>query len=316
MCAMPELPEVETVRRGLEPRVTGRRINSIEIREPRLLRLSPLTDLTLLSGQTIHGLKRRGKYLVFVLERHYLIFHLGMTGQLTVHDLASWDAKRSNDCRLMDAEAPPQHPPDPHTHAHLLLDGGVAVLFRDVRKFGRVFLVGGEASSLPEFFERRGLGLEPFTEDYNLAAFLARLSARNLKLKSLLLDQAFVAGVGNIYADEALFEAGLHPERKVDSLHRVDKERLFKAVRVVLERGIAFGGTSLRDYVNCEGAPGRNQEELYVYGRTGEPCLRCSEPIRKILVSQRGTHFCPACQPRSPRSASRRRREGQPAINP
>ncbi|MFB3905912.1 MAG: bifunctional DNA-formamidopyrimidine glycosylase/DNA-(apurinic or apyrimidinic site) lyase [Acidobacteriota bacterium] len=300
---MPELPEVETIRRGLEPHLVGMTVRSLIVTDQKVLdRSAQRGKLSSLEGQRIDTVTRRGKYLVLGFERHYLIFHLGMTGQLTLRDPRRADAA-SFERTVTGLEWCEQHSPDRHTHVHILFEDGRQLLFRDVRKFGRVYVLKRTSKraskELPAFFEIHHLGLEPFTSDYNLKAFLARFRNRTLRVKSLLLNQAFVAGIGNIYADEALFEAGLHPARKASSLRTGEKERLFHAIQTVLERGIEFGGTSFRDFVDSNGERGKNQEELYVYGREGEPCLRCGSAIVRTVISQRGTHFCPSCQPQA-----------------
>jgi formamidopyrimidine-DNA glycosylase len=295
---MPELPEVETIRRGLEPHLVGLTLRSLTVTDQKILDVSAREGrLASLEGQRIQTLTRRGKYLVIVLDRHYLIIHLGMTGQLTLHD-PRLSHPKSLEPGVTGPEWCERHAPDRHTHVHILLGNGCQLLFRDTRKFGRIYLLECTSEQLLAFFKKHHLGLEPFTPDYHLKAFLAAFKNRHLRLKSLLLNQAFVAGVGNIYADEALFEAGLHPARKTSGLHRAEKERLFEAIRTVLERGIQSGGTSFRDFVNSDGEKGTNQEKLYVYGREGEPCLKCGTPIVKTVISQRGTHYCPKCQPR------------------
>jgi formamidopyrimidine-DNA glycosylase len=272
---MPELPEVETVRRGLAPHVIGASVVDAVWGETRVFRFAPDLLMDELPGQRIVQVGRRGKFLVIELERHYLLFHLGMTGQLTlVHGH--------------------QAVADRHTHLQILLDCGITILFRDIRKFGRIFFLEKKRELLDSLFSL--LGLEPFGADYTLPAFLRRFRKRDLRVKSLLLDQKFVAGVGNIYADEALFEASIHPARSVRRLSRREKERLFRAIPVVLERGIAHGGTSFRDFIQSDGSRGSNQQILNVYGREGAPCRRCGTPIEKIVISQRGTHFCPLCQ--------------------
>ena len=295
---MPELPEVETIRRGLAPCLIGRRLTSLTVTDRKVLDASATpVNLESLQGQRVRSVARRGKYLVLTLETRRLIIHLGMTGQLTIRDPNRADSPgfRRTITGLEWAE---QHEPDRHTHVHIQLDDGKWLLFRDTRKFGRIFVVPGASEDLGTFFSRRHLGLEPFTPDYELISFLKRFRGRTLAVKSLLLNQSFVAGVGNIYADEALFEAGLHPARRASTLRRAEKERLFKAIHLVLERGVEFGGTTFRDFVNSEGESGSNQEQLRVYGRQGLPCPRCGASILKTVISQRGTHFCPECQPR------------------
>ena len=295
---MPELPEVETVRRGLEPHVVGGIIDDIQVGDSKIFQIEPHLLLEQIRGQKILGLSRRGKYLIFELERHYLIFHFGMTGQLTFRDPNRSDSEGFKRHPVTGLQRTRQHAPDRHTHLQIHLRQGGAILFRDIRKFGKVFLI--EKGEVSVFFER--LGMEPWTPDYNLKAFLQKFGNRKLAIKSLLLDQSFVAGVGNIYADEALFAAGIHPARKVRSLRKAEKESLFEAIPRVLEKGIEYGGTTLRDFVNSDGNTGNHQEKLQVYGRKGESCHRCGTLIQRIVISQRSSSFCPACQPRGGRS--------------
>jgi formamidopyrimidine-DNA glycosylase len=295
---MPELPEVETVRRGLEPHIVGRFIDDIQIGDPKILQVEPERLLEQVRGQEILGLTRRGKFLIFELDNHELIFHFGMTGQLTFRDPNRSDSEGFERHPVTGLQRTLQHAPDRHTHLQIHLRQGGSMLFRDIRKFGKVFLI--EKGEGFVFFER--LGLEPWTPDYKLKNFLRKFRNRKLAIKSLLLNQSFVAGVGNIYADEALFAAGIHPARKVRSLRKKEKESLFEAIPKVLERGIAYGGTTLRDFVNSDGNAGNHQEELQVYGRKGESCHRCGTPIQRMVISQRSTCFCPACQPRGGRS--------------
>lgn len=292
---MPELPEVETIRRGLEPCVIGGRVQKVLFGDPKILQVSSKSLRQTIRGQTVRGLDRRGKFLIIELDTNYLIFHFGMTGQLTFRDPRRADAEKFERHSVTGLQRAVQHAPDQHTHLQIHLTRGGAMLFRDVRKFGRVFLLEKKETVRSEFFGK--LGLEPFTEQYNLDAFLQKFKNRKLRLKSLLLDQRFVAGVGNIYADEALFESAIHPARTTRSLRRVEKVRLFDSIPLVLQRGILFGGTSFRDYVNSQGERGSHQERLLVYGRQGEGCYRCDSLIQKTVINQRGTHFCPTCQP-------------------
>lgn len=294
---MPELPEVETIRRGLENRIIGREIVDLRCGDPKIFQAQTLQRMETLNGERILDVGRRGKYLVIRLDSHRLIIHLGMTGQITVNDPSSGDPGGFLRHPVTGLQRARQHPPDRHTHLQLLLDDGRTLMLRDPRKFGKVVLLGHGQPEADLFFSH--LGIEPFTEDYRLESFLLRLDRRSkTPIKAVLLDQSFVAGVGNIYADEALFEASVHPRRRVGALGRAGKKRLFEAIPVVLGRGIEFGGTSLRDYIDSDGRSGRNQDELNVYGRYGQPCRRCGTAIRKIVVSQRGTHFCPNCQRR------------------
>ncbi len=294
---MPELPEVETIRRGLVDEVVGRRIDEVLARQCRVFQ-TKIALLEGLAGQVIRSLWRRGKYLIFDLDRCSFVVHLGMTGQLTLRDPRQMDSDGFLRHPTTGLQRTRQHAPDRHTHLQVALEDGNWMLYRDIRKFGRIYVFENEGAGLEKLLSR--LGLEPLSEEYRLPDFLDRMSNRKLRVKSLLLDQRFVAGVGNIYADEALFEARIRPSRRVHGLRRYEKERLFASVRNVLERGLDFGGTSLRDYVNSDGELGSNQEELRVYGRAGLPCLVCGNAISKTVISQRGTHFCAHCQPSRP----------------
>jgi formamidopyrimidine-DNA glycosylase len=293
---MPELPEVETIRRGLADKIVGKTIEHVEVRCHKIvLRPSVRSLREWLSQQTIQRISRRGKFLVIYAGEYVLLVHLGMTGQLTY-----WDQSQPNDDRffihpLTGLQKARQHKVDKHTHLSLYFTDGNALHYRDVRQFGKWRLYRPE-----EFLQAKeywSLGLEPFTRDYSWRNFLARFAGRQLRIKSLLLDQSFVAGVGNIYADEALFDAGVHPERKVGSLDLDEKRRLFRAIPKVLRRGLKYGGTSFQDYVNADGQSGSNQERVKVYGRAGEKCFRCKTSIMRIVVGQRGSHLCPVCQP-------------------
>ena len=274
---MPELPEVETVVRDLQPPLTGRHIAAARgcgrpLRRPWLAEWEPL-----LHGRLIETVRRRGKWIVLDLaDDLHLVFHLGMTGQLTVAG----------------ADAPLK------THTHLLFDleGGKPALqlrFRDVRRFGSATLFAN-AAALEESFRRSGLGPEPFGLDARY--WRQRLSQTSRCLKAVLLDQSVLAGVGNIYADEALFEAKLHPGRPGKSLTAREAGRLREAVEKVLKRAIERRGSTIRDYVGGSGLKGGYQEEFRAYGRTGKPCGHCHTPIERIRLAGRSTHFCPRCQ--------------------
>ncbi len=264
---MPELPEVETIRRLLAPRLTGRRIVRAEFPERRSLRGDPAKTAARLEGQTIRAVGRRGKHLLVELESGLLLaIHLGMTGSL------EWGGERGA-----------------HTRALLQLDRG-RVLFDDPRIFGRIEL----CEAVPKRIAR--LGPEPL--EIGPAEFIARLRARRRMLKPLLLDQAFLRGLGNIYTDEALFRAGIHPRTLAARLSPERVRKLHTAIRAVLKAAIAAGGTTISDYVDPEGNPGGFEVRLRVYGRAGEPCPRCRAPIRRTVVGQRGTYFCPQCQRR------------------
>lgn len=264
---MPELPEVETVRRTLAPHVTGRRIESVRFYAPQSANGAPDTVAAQLTGRRILELKRHGKYLLFQLDEGWMTVHLRMTGKLLV------DAART-----------------PWTRAELEFDNGHALVFDDQRIFGRLLWSAG----LPDAVAELGpdaLGLEPET-------FLALLQGRRGAMKPLLLNQRVLSGLGNIYVDESLYRAGIHPLAEAAHVSRKRLLRLHEAVQEVLASAVAAGGSSISDYVDAEGRSGWFQIEHRVYGREGEPCLTCSTAIRRIVVGQRGTHFCPRCQRR------------------
>ena len=295
---MPELPEVETIRRGLATKALHKTIERVEVRCRRIVLRPNAKQLSeSLVGQTIQEIRRRGKFLVFETREFILLVHLGMSGQMTY-----WDKNRKDDEHflinpLTGLQQARQHIVDKHTHVSIYFTDGNALHYRDIRQFGKWRLYPKPDFHLAQEFWK--LGLEPFTPEYEWKHFLAQFKGRKLRIKSLLLDQRFVAGVGNIYADEALFEAAIHPERRADSLSTDEKKRLFKAIPIVLRRGIHYGGTSIQSYLNAEGEPGSNQEYLNVYGRAQEECRRCRSEILRIIVSQRSTHCCPRCQPRA-----------------
>jgi len=276
---MPELPEVETVLRGLREHALGRCVTAVEVRNPAVV-LGSLQDFIRdVRGGSIGGLERKGKVLAIRLARgkhkppHYLVVRLGMTGQFTV--------------------VPCKSPVELHTHVRLMLGKGKEELrFRDVRRFGRLrCCVRGE---LEEVFGRLGPDAREITEKQ----FLAALRGRRGAIKSWLMNQHFLSGIGNIYADEALFAARIHPLTPAGHLPLVAARRLHRAVRRILDRAIAWGGTSVRDYLNAEGRPGNFLSRLRVYQRTGEPCRHCRRPIRRLVITGRSSHFCPRCQPR------------------
>jgi formamidopyrimidine-DNA glycosylase len=290
---MPELPEVETVRARLEPVLTGRRFERVEIHDPRLVRpYEPAEVAAELQGERVAAVERRGKYLIFRFESgRVLLVHLRMTGSLrhTNGDLAE----------------------DPHRRAVVRLDNGSDVAYRDVRRFGTWLLL--EPGELEPYLGTR-VGEEPLDALFTAARLGERLSRRRAPIKSALLDQRTLAGMGNIYVDEALWRAKIHPLRAAESLDPNELRRLHKAVRAALEAGIARQGSTLRDYALPDGGSGSMQHEFKVYGREGEPCDRCGTPISKTRVAGRGTWFCSSCQPaqaasRSSRRPSRSRRQ-------
>lgn len=276
---MPELPEVETLARDLHRAgLVGRTFTDAALLWERTLDRPSLTELRArLPGQRVEGIRRRGKYLILDLsDGDTLIIHLRMTGRLDI--------------------VPATDAVDPHTRAILALDDGSHLRFRDQRKFGRLYLVADAA----EITEK--LGPEPIDSDFTAADLRARLAGRSRQLKPLLLDQSFLAGLGNIYVDEALWHANLHPLRTADSLADAEIEALWEAARLVLWRGIGNEGTSFSTYFSVGGKKGSNQEALAVFRRTGEPCPRCGTPVQRLVIAQRSSHLCPTCQPLPPPS--------------
>jgi formamidopyrimidine-DNA glycosylase len=264
---VPELPEVETVVRSLAP-VVGRRIVAAEFRCLRILRGGDPDRLRArLEGRRIAGVKRYGKFIVAEMEGGgFLVIHLGMTGRL-----------------LLGGD------PGKHTHAILTLDRGV-LLYDDSRQFGSV--------EYSEGFPQRVARLGPEPLEVGFEEFWEKLHRRKTRMKALLLNQAFLRGIGNIYADEALFRSGIHPMAAAGRLRRDRARKLYRAISAVLKEAIAAGGSSISDYVDAEGRRGFFQISHRVYGRTGEPCVTCKTPVRRVLVAQRSSHFCPKCQKR------------------
>jgi formamidopyrimidine-DNA glycosylase len=273
---VPELPEVETIRRALAPRVEGRRLGAVEVLDPRWTApLDPGEAETRLSGRAVERLERRGKYLLWVLEDDLVLAqHLRMTGTL-----------------LYD---PPGEPP--HTRVRLPLDDGHRLVVCDPRRFGTGHLLEGEAG-LRIYLDAR-LGLEPLDERFTPQHLHALARRSRAPLKPFVLDQKKMAGVGNIYADEALFRARLHPLRPADRLTRAQAQELHGALRDVLRDGIDARGASIDDYRDPEGVQGSFQDAFRVHLRAGEPCPRCGRPVRKLVVGGRGTYVCEGCQPR------------------
>lgn len=272
---MPELPEVETVAHDLRGQITGREFREAHLLWARTL-AAPEESLLeeRLAGRRVVDVGRRGKYiLVHLNDGQTLIVHLRMTGRLAVVP---------GDSPLLE---------DKHLRAWFSLADGDALTFTDSRKFGRIWLV----NDIDEVTGK--LGPEPLAWDLAPETFAARLRKRKVAIKALLLDQTAVAGVGNIYADEALFRARIHPLRKASSLTDDEMNRLYESLREVLNEAINKRGTLLRDYRTPYGEDGYFQNHLRVYGKYGKPCLRCGQPIERIRVTQRSTHFCPHCQP-------------------
>jgi formamidopyrimidine-DNA glycosylase len=273
---MPELPEVETIRVGLEPHLVGRTFEHVEIADPRLTRPhDPVETAAELTGETVESLERRGKYLVVRFETgRVLLIHFRMTGSLLL---------------LRDGTAID----DPYRRAVVRLDNGPDVAYRDVRRFGTWLLL--EPGELEPYLASR-VGAEPLGGSLTAKSLVDRLAKRKAPLKAIVLDQRVFAGVGNIYADEALWWARLHPLRPGHEVSREELATLVKAIRRALRLGIARQGATLRDYRGADGRKGAMQTEFRVYGRAGEPCVRCGHAIEKTRVAGRGTWYCPSCQ--------------------
>ncbi len=290
---MPELPEVEVTRRRIEPLLRGRRIASVRTTAPSYFFLTPPAALrSALRGRCVASLERRGKYLVATLDDgSRLVLHLGMTGQLFSSDATSVRLLRSAGRGALTPEAQRRFRPDAHTHLRIAFeDSGPEVWFRDARKFGKVLLLPpGEESKRLARLGADGLCITG-------PDLFAATRKRRVAIKNLLLDQAVVAGVGNIYADEALFHAGVRPRRAAGRVSRAECERIAGALHRVLQRSIATGGSSISDYIAPDGSDGAYQDERCVYARTGEPCLVCGSAIRRVVIGQRSAHYCPRCQ--------------------
>jgi formamidopyrimidine-DNA glycosylase len=270
---MPELPEVETTRRGLAPYVKGRRIRDVVVRDARLRWPVPTDLRERLRGERIRDVRRRAKYLLFDLDHGHLLVHLGMSGRLT---LVAGDA-----------------PVKKHDHVDVLLEGGRAMRFTDPRRFGAMLWLESPAEGHGLL---KHLGLEPLLPEFTGEALHRKAKGRSVSVKQFLMNGAVVTGVGNIYASEALFKAGIDPARSAGRIALARWERLAEAVRVTLSRAIEAGGSTLRDFASAEGRPGYFQKKHAVYGREGKPCRVCKTPIRARRQGQRSTFYCPRCQ--------------------
>jgi formamidopyrimidine-DNA glycosylase len=290
---MPELPEVEVTRRQITPLLVARTIVGVRTTKPSYFFVTPPDVLAAgLTGRRVDRLDRHGKYLLARLDDgRTLLLHLGMTGQLFAQGARSPRLLSSTSSGTLPPEAQDGFAADAHTHLVLELSGGgSAVCFRDARKFGKVQLLAqGERSARLD-----KLGVDALRATG--AVLYAASRSRGAPIKTVLLDQSVLAGVGNIYADEALFHAGVRPTRGARRLSSADCERLIVAVKRVLERSIETGGSSISDYVRPDGSDGGYQDERRVYARGGEPCLVCGAPIKRVVLGQRSSCFCPRCQ--------------------
>jgi formamidopyrimidine-DNA glycosylase len=273
---MPELPEVETVKRTLNELIVGKTIERVHVNLPRIIQRPEDPELfaSMLAGHTFEGIERRGKFLRLLLDGLVLVSHLRMEGRYGVYGS--------------------DEPVEKHTHVIFRFTDGSELRYKDVRQFGtmHLFLPGEEFASPP----LSKLGLEPLDEAFTVERLRSALGTRKGKIKSLLLNQMYIVGIGNIYADEALYAARIHPERSPDSLTAQEWRRLHEAIVSVLSESVKLGGSSIKSYVNGQGEMGMFQQQLSAYGRDGQPCLRCGKELRKITVGGRGTHYCPGCQ--------------------
>lgn len=269
---MPELPEVETTRRGIEPHILGRTVTRVVIREPRLRWPIPDEVRNLLPGSRIEATRRRGKYLLLKTELGHVLVHLGMSGSLRI--------------------LPQGTPALKHDHVDIELDDGRLLRYTDPRRFGAITW----ARVPDEHVLLRDLGPEPLEPGFDGDYLYARAHGRSMAVKSFIMDSHVVVGVGNIYANEALFRAGIHPDRAAGRISQERYRGLADAIRAVLSEAIAIGGTTLRDFVGGDGEPGYFAQELRVYGRGGQTCKTCGELLREMRHNNRATVYCPQCQ--------------------
>jgi len=268
---MPELPEVEVTRRGLEPQIAGRVISGVAVREPRL-RWPVSRAVTKLAGRTVKAVRRRGKYLLVDCGDGHLIVHLGMSGSLRV--------------------VPPGTPAQKHDHFDLVL-GDRLLRLRDPRRFGAVLWCPGEVAAHPLLAH---LGVEPLSDQFNAQQLHALTRGMRVAIKLFLMDARRVVGVGNIYASESLFRAGINPRKAARRLTVRESEKLVPAVKRTLLAAIKAGGSTLRDFVGADGEAGYFQQRYWAYDREGKPCRRCGTPIKRIVQGARSTFYCPTCQ--------------------
>ncbi|WP_338788952.1 DNA-formamidopyrimidine glycosylase [Metabacillus sp. FJAT-53654] len=273
---MPELPEVETVRRTLLQLVQGKKIQKVTIHWPKIIKKPEESEQfqDALVGQTIQDVNRRGKFLKFILDDYVLVSHLRMEGRYGLYN--------------------PEEEYDKHTHVIFSFVDGTELRYRDVRKFGtmHLFSKGEEDNELP----LSQLGPEPFSKSFTVDYLRERLKKTSRKIKAALLDQTVVVGLGNIYVDEALFRAGINPERIANQITLAECRVLHKEIIATLGEAVEKGGSTIRSYVNTQGEIGMFQLQLFVYGRTNEPCKKCGTTLTKSVVGGRGTHFCDKCQ--------------------
>lgn len=268
---MPELPEVETVKRGVSPYLLGNKIARIEVRNGRL-RYPVGEEIHALEGETVQTVSRRAKYLLIETDNYRLVVHLGMSGAISVFDS--------------------DFSPRKHDHLIIHLESGKALFYNDARRFGFARTYG--IDEMPDYLNQ--LAPEPLSDAFNLAYFSGLLKDRKRAIKTVLMDQKMVVGVGNIYANESLFLSKINPHREARSLTKEEQETLLGNIKKVLEKAIEQGGTTLKDFSKPDGTPGYFAQELLVYGREGKPCPNCDAPIIRTVITQRSTFYCESCQ--------------------
>ena len=270
---MPELPEVETTRRGILPALKNQQITKVIVRDSRLRWPIAPDFATCLVGQQVTNVQRRAKYLLIELQQGTVIWHLGMSGSLRI--------------------LPVHVPPLAHDHVDVIVESGKMLRFNDPRRFGCALWTADD----PQQHELlKQLGPEPLDDEFNVVYLAAKAKGRSVSIKQFIMNAHIVVGVGNIYASEALFRAGIRPRRAAGRIKRDELAKLVKTIKAVLSQAITQGGTTLRDYVNASGAPGYFKQKLYVYERGGEPCRKCKTPIVQVTQGQRSTYYCPQCQ--------------------
>lgn len=271
---MPELPEVETIKRGLEPRILHKKITKVIILQSQLRWEIPQILTNVLLNDSFQSLNRRGKYLLCFTSKGTLIFHFGFTGSLQV--------------------LPSDFPFQAHEHLRINFNDNTSLCYTDPRKFGACLWTVEDPTSHPLI---KVLGIEPLTADFNAEFLFEAVKKRKAPIKQLIMDSHIIAGVGNIYANEALFEAKIHPLIPAQNLSKSQCVELVNSIKIILNIAIQKGGTTIRDYINSEGKSGYFQQELKVYGRRGQPCKYCHTPINEMRLAQRSTFYCPKCQP-------------------
>ena len=268
---MPELPEVETAKRGIEPYLKGAHIEKIIVRQPKLRwQVSP--ELSQISQQKVTALSRRAKYLIIHTETGFIIGHLGMSGSV----------------RIVTADAPI----DKHDHLDMVMDNGKIMRYNDPRRFGAWLWT----DNLDEFHLFAKLGPEPLSDEFNADYLFKKSRKKSTALKPFLMDNSVVVGVGNIYANETLFYCGIHPQKPAGKISKAQAALLTETIKAELTRAIQQGGTTLKDFLQPDGKPGYFAQELQIYGKKGEPCPKCGQKIESLVIGQRNSYFCPKCQ--------------------